>query len=513
MSKIAKSAVGLMVATLIAKVLGFGRELVLGSAYGVSSYTDAYVIAYNIPIIIFAIVGAALSTTFIPMYHDVESERGSDKALKFTNNIFNIVIILCILMATIGFIFTEPIVKMFAVGFKGETLAIAIEFTKIIIVGVIFLGLTYLMTAYLQIKGNFVIPGLISLPQNIIIIMSILLSVKYGVLILAYGSLLAMVSQFLFQMPFAIKHGYKYRPYLNIKDKSLKKMMILLGPVMIGIAVSQVNTVIDRNLASTLADGSIAALNYANKLNGFVVGMFIMSISAVIYPVLSKLSCEDNKVKFNETIVKTLNSIILIVLPVSTGAIVLANPIVKVLFERGEFDERATSMTAIALAGYSIGMIGLGVYDILSKVFFALKDTKTPLIVGTFIGVPLNIILNLILIRFIGHAGLALATSIATLIYTSIAFIALKRKIGDFGQNKVFITTIKSLIASILMGISSLVSYKFLIGILGNNKLNIMISLASSILIGAIIYGIIVIILKIEEVNFIINTIKNKIKK
>ena len=513
MSKIAKSAVGLMAATLIAKVLGFGRELVLGSAYGISSYTDAYVIAYNIPIIIFAVVGSALSTTFIPMYHDVENELGSKLALKFTNNIFNIVIVLCTLFAIIGFVFTEPIVKLFAVGFKGETLEIAIKFTKIIILGVIFLGLTYLMTSYLQIKGNFVIPGLISLPQNIIIIISIILSVKYGVKILAYGSLLAMGSQFLFQVPFAIKHGYKYKPYLNIKDESLKKMIILLGPVIIGIAVSQVNTVIDRNLASTLADGSIAALNYANKLNGFVVGMFIMSISAVIYPILSKLSCEDNKIKFNETIVKTLNSIILIVLPVSVGAIVLANPIVKVLFERGEFDERATSMTAIALAGYAIGMIGLGVYDILSKVFFALKDTKTPLIVGTFIGVPLNIILNLILIKFIGHAGLALATSIATLVYTGIAFIVLKRKIGDFGQNKIAKTTVKSLTASLLMGCMSLFSYKFLISILGSGKLKIIISLGVAILTGAIIYAIIIMLFKIEEVDFLINTIKNKIKK
>lgn len=513
MSKIAKSAMGLMLATFIAKILGFGRELVLGSAYGVSNYTDAYVIAYNIPIIVFAIIGATLSTAFIPMYHDVDSELGNKESLKFTNNVFNIVVLLCVLFALVGLRFTEPLVRLFASGFTGDTLAIAVEFTKVIILGIVFLGLTYVMTSYLQIKDNFVVPGLISLPQNIIIIISIFLSLKYGIQILAYGTLLAMASQFIFQLPFAYRLGYKYKLYMNLNDKNLKKMMILLCPVLVGIAVTQINTVIDRNLASTLVDGSIAALNYANKLNGFVMAMFIASISAVIYPILSKLSSGDDKEKFNEIIVKTLNSIILLVIPISVGAIVLSKPIVKVLFERGEFDQRATAMTAVALAAYSVGMIGLGIYDILLKVFYALKDTKTPLIVGIFIGVPLNIVLNLIFIKFMGHTGLALATSLATLTYTSIAFMLLKKKIKDFESKKVIITILKTLLASIIMGSISYVTYKSLTNMLGINTISTIISLSGAILSGILSYSIIIVNLKIEEVNYIINTIKSKIKK
>lgn len=513
MSKIAKSAIGLMIATLLAKILGFGRELVLGSAYGISDYTDAYVIAYNIPIIIFSVLGVGLSTTFIPMYHDIEKQSGESESIKFTNNIFNIIFIICIVFSILGFIFTEPLVKLFAVGFTGEKLAIAVYFTKIIIIGMAFLGLSNLMTAYLQIKGNFVIPGLISLPQNIIIIISIIMSLKYGIGLLAYGTVLAMISTFLFQLPFAYKNKYKYKLYLNVKEESIKKMVFLLGPVLIGVAANQINTIIDRNLASTLVDGSIAALNYANKLNGFVMGMFITSISAVVYPILSKLSTDSGKAKFNETIVNTLNSIILIVIPVAIGAISLSKPIVKVLFERGEFNETATAMTASALACYSIGMIGIGIYDILSKAFFALKDTKTPLIIGTFIGVPLNIILNLMLIKVMGHNGLALATSLATLVYTTIGFIALKRKIGDFGQSKVLKTLLKSTLSGVLMGVVAYISYNYLDSILSIGILGSMISLAVSIVSGACVYSILIILFKVEEVEMLIDTIKSKIKK
>lgn len=223
MSKVAKATIVLMMATIIAKVLGFGRELVLASSYGASMYSDAYLTAMNIPLVIFTIIGTTLGTVLIPMYFEVNSSIGEEKALKFINNIFNIVILLCILLAILGFIFTELLVKVFAMGFEGQTLKIAIDFTRITIIGIVCTGLSYVMTAYLQIKNNFTVPGLISVPKNIIIIISIILSVKYNPYIMIWGTLLGISTEFLFQLPFAIKSGYKYQPYINIKDKYIKK--------------------------------------------------------------------------------------------------------------------------------------------------------------------------------------------------------------------------------------------------------------------------------------------------
>lgn len=510
MSKVAKATIGLMLATAIAKGLGFGRELVLASSYGVSMYSDAYLTAMNIPVVIFAIIGITLATVLIPLYFEVNNELGEINALKFTNNVFNIVIVLCILLAIIGVVFTEQLVKIFAVGFEGETLNIAIHFTRITIMSIVFTGLSYIMTAYLQIKNNFTIPGLASVPKNIIIIVSIILSVKYNPYIMIWGTLIGIATEFIFQLPFAIKSGYKYQLYINIKDKYIKKMSWLIGPVLIGVAVNQINTMVDRTLASTLVEGSISALNYANKLNGFVMALFITSVGAVIYPMLSKLSSEENKEKFTSSVVQSINSVILLVIPISIGAIVLATPIVKLLFQRGEFDARATSMTAIALIMYSIGMVAFGLRDIIGKVFYALKDTKTPMINGA-IAMIMNIVLNIILVKYLQLAGLALATSMSAIVCIFLLFGSLKKKIGYFGQDKIIKTTIKSIVAAVVMGIVTYFVYNIVSNLLGLAKEAV--SLAISVGVGAITYGILVVVLKVDEINVITDVMKKKLNK
>ena len=224
---------------------------------------------------------------------EVHSEEGEVVSLKFINNVFNLVILACIVLSVLGFVFTEQIVKMFAVGYEGEALTVAINFTRITILGIVFTGISYVMTSYLQIKNDFVMPGLSSVPKNIIIIVATILSMKYGPYLMIWGTLVGMASEFLFQLHFAIKRGYKYLPIIDVKDEYIKKMAWLTGPVLIGVAVNQVNTLVDRTLASTL----------------------------------------------------------------TVGTIVLSKPIVRVLFERGAFDERGTYLTALALAMYSIGMV------------------------------------------------------------------------------------------------------------------------------------------------------------
>ena len=312
-------------------------------------------------------------------------------------------------------------------------------------------------------------------------------------------------------MPFAVRYGYKYQMYLNIKDQNVKDMVKLLGPVMIGAAVMQVNAMIDRALASTLPEGSISALNYANKLNGFIIALFITSIVSVIYPILSKLSTKDNNEKFNKSIVKSINSIIILVLPISVGAIVLSTPIVKLLFQRGEFDDRALKMTSIALSMYSVGLVASGLREVLSKIFYSLQDTKTPMING-IIAVLINIVFNIILIKYFNLAGLALATSLSSIICIYLLFISLGKKIGYFGQDKIIKTTIKSIISSVIMGTTTYIFYNLLNNLLVGGFIKEVIVLVSSIVIGVIVYALLVIILKIEEINSIIDMIKAKLK-
>ncbi|CEK32902.1 virulence factor MviN,hypothetical protein,integral membrane protein MviN,MviN-like protein [[Clostridium] sordellii] len=513
MSNLAKSAFWLMVVTMLSKVLGFAREIVLGYFYGTSAYSDIYITAMNIPLVVFAAIGTALATTFIPLYHEALEEGGEKRALRFSNNILSIVSILSILLAILGYIFAEPLVKLFAMNFTGGKLELTIYFVRVMIIGILFIGLSNIMTSYLQIKGDFTIPGMIGFPNNIIIIISITMSaIMKNIDILAVGGLLGMVSQFLFQVPFAIKRGYKFKPVINLKDKYLKKMLWLVLPVFVGVAVSQVNTMVDRSLASGLGDGVITALNNANRLNGFVLGLFIATLGAVIYPTLSKLSTENNQEKFAESVATSVNCVNLVSLPTTVGAIVLATPVVRILFQRGAFDERSTALTATALVFYSVGMVGVGLRDILGKVFYSLKDTKTPMING-IIAVILNIVLNISLVKVMGHGGLALATSLSAIICILLLFGSLKKKIGYYGQDKIKSTFLKSLISSLIMGVVTYFIYKFLSGMLGLGFIQEAISLGVSVAIGAIVYAILVVALKVEETDMLIDMIKKKIGK
>lgn len=512
MNKVAKNTFQLMIITLVAKILGFCRELVLASTYGTSLYSDAYLTSLNIPVVISAIIGGALATTFIPLYFEVDTEYGRVKSLKFCNNIFNIVIIISLILSSIGLIFTDEIVRLFAIGFKGEILEITVKFTRILMISIIFLSISNIMTSYLQAKNNFIIPGMVSIPYNIIIIISMVLSIKYdNVYMMIWGTVTGILSQVVFQIIFAYKNQYKYSIYVNLKDKYLRRMLWLVGPVFIGIGVNQINTMIDRALASTLEEGSISALNYANKLNGFIMVLFVASISTVIYPILSKISNEKNKDKFIKSITNSINSIIIMVIPITIGAIILAKPIVRLLFQRGVFDINATKMTSIALIFYSIGLIGFALKDIIGKVFYSLKDTKTPMLNGA-ISMIINIVLNIMLIRYMGHAGLAFATSISAIITVILLLVSLKKKIEYFGQDKIIKTTFKSIISSLIMGIITYFIYNLLNNILFRGFITEVISLFISIGIGTIVYGFMIIALKVEEANLIKEILREKLK-
>ena len=512
MSKVAKATVGLMIVTLLSKVIGFSREMVLTYAYGTTMQADAYITALSIPDVLFTAIGAALATTFIPLYNENKMIGGRERSLKFTNNIINIVIMISIIISVCSIIFAKPLVKLFAMDFVGEKLQLTINYARIMIPSIIFIGLKNIMVSYLQLNDSFVATGLVGFPYNAIVIASILISTKTSIYVLPIGTLIGMASQFIILYIVARKKEYKYKPYINLKDNQLKKMGALIAPVFIGVAVNQINSIVDKSLASTLGDGVITALNTANRLNQFVMGLFIATIVTVVYPMLSKLSLNEDKSRFIDTISKSVNSIIILVIPISVGAIALAQPIVKLLFQRGAFNEYSTYLTSSALVFYSIGLIGSGLRDILGKVFYSLQDTKTPMLNGA-LAMGINIVLNLILIKFMGHTGLAFATSLSSIIGILLLFNKLKQKMGNFGQDRIIKTTIKVIISAVIMGVVTKIGYNYVSNILGVGLINETISLFSSILLGIIVYLISIILMRVEEINMIIDMVKSRVSK
>jgi putative peptidoglycan lipid II flippase len=502
-----KTALVLMIITIVSKLVGFLRELTLSYFYGASNISDAYLIALTIPSVIFAFVGNGIATSYIPLYSNIVQEKGVALAERFTNNLINFVLLICTLIIVLGLLFTEPLVKVFASGFTGDTLNLATLFTKIMLFGLFFTGLVYIFNSYLQIKNNFIIPALVGFPLNILTITAIILSSKGNILILAIGSVLAILSQLLLLAPSIYKKGFRYHFILDRRDGYLKKLVYLSLPIIIGVSVNQINVLIDRTLASQIVEGGISALNYANRLNLFVQGLFVLSISTVMYPMISKMAAAKDMVGLKKVLSESISGINLLVIPATVGAMVFAEPIVRMLFGRGAFGEQAVALTSYALFFYALGMVGYGLRDVLSRAFYSLQDTRTPMI-NAAIAVVLNIILNIVLSRYLGIGGLALATSISALLCTLLLFLSLRKKIGHFGLKDISLSFGKIVIASLVMGGIAKFVFEALLTILGAN-----IALLLSIGIGSLVYFVLISFMKIKEVEEIILQVKNELKK
>lgn len=500
-----RTALLIITITIISKFVGFGREMVLAYYYGATGISDAYIIAMAIPSSIFAFIANGISTVFIPMYTKLETELGIGRANRYTNNLVNILLLLCTLLILFGLIFTRPLVRLFALGFEGEILNLAISFTRISLLGIYFTALVTVFSSYLQIKGNFAVPALIGFPSNFCIIATIILSARGNVMILALGLLLAGAAQFLFLIPFIANKGLRYRLTADTGDPYIKEMLYLAVPVIIGVAVNSVNAVVDKTMASRIYEGGISVLNYALRLNGFILGIVVLSISTAMYPLISRMAANGNIDGLKKILSEAIIGVNLLVVPSTVGAMLLSKPIIAMLFGRGAFDEQATVMTAGALFFYALGMTGMGLRDILSRPFYALQDTKTPMI-NAAIGVGLNIVLNIVLSRFLGINGLALATSISAILIAVLLAADLRKKIGALGFKNIAISLGKILFSSMVMGVIARLCFDSLKTTLSQN-----LSLLIAITAGAAVYVVLIYFMKIEDVEAVVKAMKKRI--
>jgi len=501
-----RTAFAIMIITVASKVLGFGREIALSYFYGASTVTDAYLVSLTTPAVIFSFIGAALGTGFIPMYSRIKQEHGSSLAIRFTNNLINIVLVFCTIIVVAGFIFTKPLVLLFASGFSGEALELAIQFTRINIFAIYFTGLIGIFSGYLRLHDSYLVPNLMGFPMNIIIILSLVISSRTSIYVLLLGTLLARAAEVLFMVPFARRKGYRFEPVFDLKDGNLKAMIHIALPVIVGTSVNQINVLVDRTLASGIAVGGISALNYANRLNGFVQGLFVMSISSVMYPMISRMASENNLKGLKKSLSEAIGLINLMVVPATIGAIIFAEPIVNFLFGRGAFTPDAVAMTSSALQFYSVGMLAFGLREVLSRAFYAQQDTKTPMINGA-IAVVINIILNVILSRYLGIGGLALATSIAGIVATILLFVTLRKKIGGFGLKEISSSFGKITASSVIMGVIALYVYRYL-----GNVLGLSLSLIIAIGVGGLSYFVLIYFMRVPEVERTLNALKQRLR-
>ncbi|MDK0574923.1 murein biosynthesis integral membrane protein MurJ [Clostridium perfringens] len=497
----------MMIFSIMSKILGFMRDIILSYFYGASITSDAYLVALTIPTFVFSFIGMGIKTNYIPMYSKIKQNNGRDEADKFTNNIINHVIIMITFILIASLVFTNFIVKLFVSGFEGEILKTTILFTRICILGAYFYIIGYIFIGYLQINKKFIVVALIGIPYNIIIIMSIIISNFHGIIWLPIGSVLADFVQFFILGIFTYKQMFRYKVFLDKDNKYIKNFIILSIPVIIGVSVNQVNLLVDRTIASSIAIGGISAMTYANRLNMFVQTIIVSVIVTVIYPEISKLAVNKKFEELKIIVTNTINSTSLLIIPISIVTMIFSKPIVKLLFDRGAFDNKDVLVTSNILAFYSIGMIAFSIREIISRVFYSLQDTKTPMINAIF-SMVVNIVLNIILSRYLGLPGLAIATSISAIISTAILVYNLKNKMELFNIKDVLKTILKIILSSIIMGIVSNRLYLYFLGYISYK-----LALVLAIILGGIIYLTLIFFMKIEEINILKNMINKCFNK
>lgn len=428
---------GVMIATLFGKILGFLKELVLAYYFGAGKISDAYLVSQTIPGTLFMIIGTGIATCYIPIYIKVKSEEGKSLSDSFTNKFITIIICISIVMTMMVGTIPGLFVKVFAVGFDSETFSYAVQFTRINSISLVFSGLLYCFSALLQAENKYYHVAISNIPYSIGLILAIVIGFYLNVYALAVVSVIAVIIQLVYQIIFVKKIPYNLRLDFRLKDSRIKSSLMLLPPIVLGVAAAEINTLIDRTIASAIVIGGITVITYGTSLFNLIIGVFSNSISAVYYPTISEAVVKKNQDLLQKTVQDSVFLALFFLLPCTTGSVVLRKEIVQLLFGHGEFGASHVDSLSIVFACYSIGFIPFAIKQILNNVFYSNEKTKKPMI-NTVISVVINIILNLILSNIIGLAGLAVSTGISAIVVAILLIIDCKKDfdIGIVGKPK-----------------------------------------------------------------------------
>ena len=511
----AAGAVGGM--TLVSRLFGFLRDLVIAMQFGATAAADAFFVAFRIPNVQRKILGeGAVTAAFIPVFLEIRNRKGDQKAWEMTANLFNILLTVLI-TSSIGLaIFAPFIIMIFAPGFIAvpDKFELTVLLTQWMAPYLIFIGLAVFCMGILNTYNIFALPAISPAILNISMIAGALIispQLEEPVLGLALGVLVGGFLQFLIQIPAVSQCGFKFIPSIEWKSAEVIRISKLMVPVIFGLAVYELNMVVDTLLASLLPEGSISFLYYGNRLVQLPLGVFGVALGVAILPMLSHQVANKDFSQMIKTIAFGIRLILFITVPATIGLIVLRFPIVNTLWERGEFVRLTTEGTATALLYYSVGLCAFCGIKVIVPAFYSLQDTKTPVKIGIY-SMMLNVVLNLILMGPLKHGGLALATSIAALFNVILLIHLLRKRLGLMGGRKILTSAVKLFVVSGIMGITV---YFFNAAFFDPTAASIpkLLVLSADIVIGVTLYGILSHVIQNEELSFLIELARKRKKK
>jgi putative peptidoglycan lipid II flippase len=461
-SKLARSAAVMSVATLTSRLLGIVRETVLASTFGAGATMDAFVAAFRVPNLLRDLFAeGAMTAAFVPTFTRTLHNRGKADAWRVGNLVLNALLLVTAILVVFGMAIADPLTYLLAgdnyrsdaqwLDLTSTMIQIMLPFLPAIAIAVAMMGM-------LNSLRKFFIPALAPAMFNVATIACAIAAVpvmtRFGlppVFALAIGTVIGGVGQILLQWPALRNEGFRYQPILNFRDPDVKEILRLMGPGTLGVAAAPINVLVNTYLALSAGEGAASWLTYAFRLMYLPIGIFGVSVATAALPDMSRQAGDKDNAGMRRTVSSALRLMLVLNVPATVGLIVLAYPIVELVLQYRRFDSTDTLATAAALIFYAPGLLGYSAVKIMSPAFYAMKDSRTPVIIS-LVSVGANLGLNLLLVRLLGYRGLALGTAIAAVMNAGMLIWVLRGRIQGIEGHRVLTTFVKILLASLVMG-------------------------------------------------------------
>lgn len=449
--KLFKTTMLVTLVIILSKVCGFVRDMIMANYFGTGVENDAYVSAYSLfylPVLLF---NSCISATLIPLYVQEREENGLAASNRFASNTLNLFALAALVVSAVMFVLAEPLVKLVYVGFDAQKAALTVQLTRIMLLSLVFNVSSIVLSSLLNASDRFIGAQLTGFPLSFCIILaSVAFSARYGIQAIAWGVFFSGILQIIVMLPFT-RGWFTYSPIIDMGNERFKKLLVLAGPALLSMGISELNHMIDHALASGLNSGDISAMSYAYRLITFLLGVLMVPLTTVMFSRMSHMVAEKDIDGLLKSLRHSVCIICMVVFPIVAIAVIMSTDVIKFAYMRGAFDMDSVKVTAGILVFYVIGVPAFGIRDYLNRLFHALQDTKTPFRVACLV-VLMNIVLNFILRTFMGANGLALATFIASAVGMLVMFALLRKRFKGLGFKAILPDFIRIVLATLLCG-------------------------------------------------------------
>ena len=463
--RLARSAGVAGAATLASRLLGLARDQMLAALFGAGNEMDAFIVAFRIPNLVRDLFAeGAMSAAFVPTFTRHLTLRGKDDAWRLGNNVLNALLIVTGALVVAGIVFATPLVGGYARDFEQVPgkLELTVQLTRIVLPFLPLVAVAAATMGMLNSLHHYFVPALSPAMFNVATLVCgvalVPLMPSLGlprIMAIAIAALVGGAGQVAIQWPALRREGFRYRPVFDPGDAGLRQVLVLMGPGTIGLAATQVNIFVNTLLATSQGTGAVSWLTYAFRVMYVPIGLFGVSIGTALLPAVSRYAAVDDRAGMRDAIARGLAMMLMVNVPATLGLVALATPIVQLLFERGRFVASDTAATAAALQWYALGLVGYSAARIVSPTFYAIRQSRVPVFVSTA-AIVTNVALSLLLVRWLGFRGLALATSLVAVGNAAMLIWLLRRRLDGLGGRRLPVVFVKIAMAAMMMAAAAL---------------------------------------------------------